>query len=69
MYRVTISSIQEAKQLDVFDDDDRFDFWSKHRVFSKPIDVMVSPSGQDEFESTLNNHNMEFEIMINNFEE
>lgn len=66
---MTISSIQDADLLDVFNDDDRFDFWSKHRVLDKPIDVMVSPSGQDEFESTLNNHNMEFEVMINNFEE
>ncbi|XP_018567127.1 carboxypeptidase B [Anoplophora glabripennis] len=69
VYSVTINSIQEAELLDVFSYDQRFDFWSKHRIVGKPIDVMISPSGQDEFESTLNYHNIKFEVMINNFEE
>lgn len=69
MYRVTINSVQEAELLDVFQDDNRFDFWSKHRILGKPVDIMVSPLGQDEFEATLSSHNIEFEVMINNFGE
>ncbi|KAJ8922113.1 hypothetical protein NQ315_004047 [Exocentrus adspersus] len=44
-------------------------FWSKHRVPSKPIDVMVSPDGQDDFETTLSSYDLQFEVVNENVEE
>ncbi|KAJ8950617.1 hypothetical protein NQ318_010816 [Aromia moschata] len=69
VYKVTAKSSDEIDLLTTFDDEEKYDFWSKHRVINRPMDVMVSPNAQAEFEAVLSAHKINYEIIIENVEE
>ncbi|KAJ8970946.1 hypothetical protein NQ317_008293 [Molorchus minor] len=69
VYQVTAKSLDEIDILTRLEDDERVDFWSKHRVTNRPMDVMVSPSAQGEFETVLTSNRIVYNVIIANFEE
>lgn len=68
MYQVTPDSLDEANTLKQFENDEHFDFWSDIRFLSLPVDIMVSPLGQNNFETVLKSTNIDYSISIDNVE-
>ncbi|KAJ8970942.1 hypothetical protein NQ317_008289 [Molorchus minor] len=64
VYRVTPTSLREARLLTQFEDDENFDFWSEVRSLDRHVDVMVSKVAQAMFENLLNSENMEYTVHI-----
>ncbi|KAJ8970943.1 hypothetical protein NQ317_008290 [Molorchus minor] len=69
VYQVIPKSLSEAKLLKEYENDGDFDFWSDVRELNLPVDVMVSPSSQHEFEQTLDTENLDYDILIENVQE
>ncbi|KAJ8922112.1 hypothetical protein NQ315_004046 [Exocentrus adspersus] len=69
VYQVTPRTRVEADLLREFEEDIHFDFWSEIRAVDFPVDIMVAPGAQEEFEDFLDNQNLEYTTIIENVEE
>lgn len=62
-------TLDAAKILKQFEDDTNFDFWSEVRGINLPVDVMVSPIAQEDFEEFLNIENIDYSVLVEDVEE
>lgn len=62
-------TLDEAKILKEFEDDVNFDFWSDIRALNLPVDIMVSPVAQGDFENFLSSENIDYTTLIDDVEE
>lgn len=63
------STVSEANILKQFEDDENFDFWSEIRSLNSPVDIMVSPKAQLDFENFLDIEGIDYTIFIEDVEE
>ncbi|KAJ8932657.1 hypothetical protein NQ314_014534 [Rhamnusium bicolor] len=69
VYRLIVTTSAEIDLLSELRNDQRIDFWSRHRIPNVPVDAMVPPDAQTEFETLLKINAITYEVIINNFEE
>ncbi|KAJ8950620.1 hypothetical protein NQ318_010819 [Aromia moschata] len=69
VYKVIPKSLDEAKLLMEFQNDENFDFWSDLRTLDRPVDIMVTPMAQLRFVDILKSENIEYSVHIDNVEE
>ncbi|KAJ8970944.1 hypothetical protein NQ317_008291 [Molorchus minor] len=68
VYQVTPKSMEEAKLLQELENNENYDFWSDLRTLHSPVNIMVSPDAQYEFENLLDTYQIDNSVLISNVE-
>ncbi|XP_018567135.1 carboxypeptidase B-like [Anoplophora glabripennis] len=68
VYQVTPKSLYEAYILKEFEHDEHFDFWTEIRSINLPVDIMVSPLAQNNFEAIMKSANIDYFVNIDDVE-
>lgn len=66
MYSIYPVTREQVKLLKDVETKYNLDFWTETFLSSRPVDIMVAPSFQGEFEQFLASHQMSFTIKIEN---
>ncbi|KAJ8950618.1 hypothetical protein NQ318_010817 [Aromia moschata] len=69
VYRVTPKSMNDVELLKQLEENVNYDFWSDVRALNRPVDIMVPPALQNEFENLVETHQIQSELFINDVEE
>lgn len=70
VYRVKPTSKEQLRVLQMFKNNTDVDFWTPvYQESLEPVNIMVSPNFQSEFQQTLSNHEIEYDITVDNAEE
>lgn len=65
---MTPKTVFEALILKEFENDENVDFWTEIRSLDLPVYIMVSPFGQDNFETILGKENIDYSVNVDDVE-
>lgn len=68
VYQVTPKTVSQALILKEFENDENFDYWTEIRSPNLPVDIMVSPLSQNNFETIMRNENIDYRISVDDVE-
>lgn len=65
---MTPKTVSQALILKEFENDENFDYWTEIRSPNLPVDIMVSPLSQNNFETIMRNENIDYRISVDDVE-
>ncbi|KAH1011513.1 hypothetical protein HUJ04_000864 [Dendroctonus ponderosae] len=68
VYHVTPNTLEQAKILNAYHYEEKFDFWEESHLLGDPSDIMVAPEDQPAFERNLTRNLFDYSIVIDNVE-
>lgn len=66
VYHVTPNTLEQAKVLNAYHYEEKFDFWEESHGLGDPGDIMVAPEDQTAFEENLTENLFDYSIVIDN---